>query len=173
MSPRRRPGRLGFARHTWRRSTSFSLQRLLTQVHAYLVDSAPSEREKQRLLRVAQPHAGAFVTAVPSAGDGEDTVGRPRLFRGAIAYRLGVPVLGSEVPCPLCTQPLDVFGDHATCCAKSGDLIVRHNTIRNLVGRVASDGLLHVVLEKKGILGDAPGRRPGDVTIRNWEHNNG
>jgi len=38
-------------------------------VYKYLVDSAPDEREKQRLLRVAQAHAGAFVT-VPSQEDG-------------------------------------------------------------------------------------------------------
>ena len=43
--------------------------------------------------------------------------------------------------------------------------------MRNLVESVASDGKLSPVLEKKGILGSAPGRRPGDVTIPLW--NNG
>ena len=28
--------------------------------------------------------------------------------------------------------------------------------------------MLSPVLEKQGILGSAPGRRPGDVTIQNW-----
>jgi hypothetical protein len=138
------------------------------QMHKYLVDSAPDDREKQRLLRVAQPHAGGFVTATPSEEDGKDTLLRPRVFRTAMKYRLGVPVLSSEVPCPLCMQPINIYGDHATCCAKSGDLITRHNTLRNLVNKIASDGLLNPVMEKKGILGPTTGRRPGDVTIPNW-----
>ena len=137
-------------------------------MHKYLVDTAPNDREKQRLLRVAQPHASAFVTAVPSDEDGPDTILRPRVFRTAVLYRLGVPVLNNETPCPLCMQPITVFGDHATCCAKSGDLIIRHNTLRNLVGSIASDGVLGPVLEKKGILGPTTGRRPGDVTIPDW-----
>src|SRR6185437_6259406 len=73
------------------------------ETHRFLVDNCPTEREKQRLLRVAQPHAGAFVTAVPSDVDGFHTILRPRNFRVAVAYRLGVAVLPSELPCPLCT----------------------------------------------------------------------
>jgi len=138
----------------------------------HLVDTAPDDREKQRLLRVAQPHAGAFVTAVPSEEDGKGTILKPRVYRVAISYRLGVPVLKDEIPC-LCKQPINNYGDHATCCAKSGDLIIRHNSLRNLVNSIASDGLLSPILEKKGILGPTSGRRPGDVTIPNWNLGNG
>ena len=70
-------------------------------------------------------------------------------------------------------QPIDIYGDHATCCSKSGDLIVRHNALRNLVATFAKDGLLSPVLEKKGILGSTPGRRPGDVTIPLWTEGKG
>ena len=63
------------------------------EMHKHLVDSAPDEREKQRLLRVARPHAGSFVTAVPSEEDGQDCLLKPRLYRIAVAYRLGLPVL--------------------------------------------------------------------------------
>jgi len=138
------------------------------QMHKFLVDSAPSEREKQRLLCVAQPHAGAFVTAVPSNEDGNDTILRPRVYRTAILYRLGLPVLNGETPCPLCVQTINIYGDHATCCANNGDLIIRHNAIRNLVNSIATDGILSPVMEKKGILGVTSGRRPGDVSIPDW-----
>jgi hypothetical protein len=37
-------------------------------MHSYLVDSAPNDREKQRLLRVARPHASSFVTRCPLRG---------------------------------------------------------------------------------------------------------
>ena len=143
------------------------------EMHNYLVDSAPDDRERQRLLRVARPHAGSFVTAVPSEEDGRDCLMKPRLFRIAVAYRLGLSVLGSEIPCPLCMQQINIYGDHATCCAKKGDLVIRHNALRNLVYSIASDGLLKPVLEKQGILGPTTGRRPGDVAIPDWKHYNG
>ena len=70
-------------------------------------------------------------------------------------------------------QPINIYGDHATCCTKNGDLVTRHNAVRNLVHSIASDGLLQPQLEKQGILGPTTGRRPGDVTIPNWKHGNG
>ena len=76
-------------------------------------------------------------------------------------------------PCPLCKQIINKFGDHATCCTKQGDLIVRHNSLRNLVEDFASDGMLSPVLEKEGILGNTTGRRPGDVTIQRWAKGKG
>jgi len=81
------------------------------EMHKYLVDTAPDDREKQRLLRVAQPHAGAFVTAVPSEEDGKGTTLKPRIFRVAVAYRLGVPVLEIEILC----LGASIYGDRATC----------------------------------------------------------
>lgn len=98
-------------------------------VHAALVAEAEASnqpREAQRLQRLAQPHAGNFVTALPSRHDGFDTILKPKTFRTAVYYRLGVPILTQETSCPLCTQTINIYGDHATCCSKSGDLIVRH-----------------------------------------------
>ena len=82
-------------------------------------------------------------------------------------------MLDEEIPCPLCKQIINKFGDHATCCTKQGDLIVRHNSLRNLVEDFASDGMLSPVLEKEGILGDTTGRRFGDVTIQRWAEGKG
>src|ERR1700744_1090098 len=85
--------------------------------------------------------------------------------------RLGVSVFDDGIICPSCTHTfLDKFGDHAICCTSTGDLIVRHNRMRDLVEKFAREGQLSPVLEKKGILGEspAPGRRPGDVTIPIW-----
>ena len=104
--------------------------------------------------RAAQPHACGFITAVPSDEDGKDTLLRPRIFRTAVAYRLGVPVLDQEIPCPLCKQPINIFGDIATCCAKKGDIVIRHNALRNFVDSIGTDALLSPVMEKKGILGN-------------------
>ena len=50
----------------------------------------------------------------------------------------------------------------------NGDIIIRHNTLRNLIDNFASDGLRAPQLEKQGILGNTTGRRPGDVTLQRW-----
>ncbi len=88
--------------------------------------SQADTRNAQRLRRCAEPHASCFVTAVPSDEDGKDTIMRPRNFRMAVRYRLGVNVLKEEIPCPLCEQPINTFGHHA-----SGDLIVHNGPQRD------------------------------------------
>ena len=141
-------------------------------MQAFLIDNA-DVREAQRLRRVAQPHACGFITAVPSDEDGKETLLRPRNFQIAVAYRLGIPVLNQEIPCPLCKQPINKFGDHATCCTKLGDPIIRHNSLRNLVDSIGTDAMLSPVMEKKGILGNSSGQRPGDVTFQKWSDGKG
>src|SRR4051812_23713385 len=41
---------------------------------------------------------------LPSQEDGRDTILRPRIYRIAVSYRLGLPVIGHEISCPLCMQ---------------------------------------------------------------------
>ena len=142
------------------------------KMHDYLVDQSDT-RGAQRLRRSAQPHASGFISAVPSNEDGKDTVMRPRNFQIAVAYRLGVYVIDREITCPMCTQLINQFGDHATCCAKGGDMIVRHNALRNLFDSIGNDGKLSPIMEKKGILGETVGRRPGDVTFERWTESKG
>src|SRR6185312_2926742 len=67
---------------------SFTLD---TSLMAGLLSATSSPRERQRLNRVSQAHAGAWVTAVPSVIDGDALI-RPRAFRIASRLRLGVPV---------------------------------------------------------------------------------
>ena len=52
-------------------------------------------------------------------------------------------------------------------------IIIRHNGMRDLIGDIANDGMLSPVLEKKGILGNTTGRRPGDITIERWAEGKG
>jgi hypothetical protein len=138
-----------------------------------LIEEAPNQRERQRLTRLKCEHSGAWVCAIPSNQDGNDTVMRPRNFQVAVAMRLGLPVLDEEKKCSLCMQIIDVFGDHAACCSMSSDRIHRHNRVRNLLERICQEGMLSPVMEKKGLLGDVYGRRPGDVTIPVWRANKG
>jgi hypothetical protein len=79
-------------------------------------------------------------------------------------------VLDQEIPCPLCKQPINLFGDHATCCTKPAKICLFATTLASqfVVEDFASDAMLSPVLEKKGILGNTTGRRPGDVTLEKW-----
>ena len=129
------------------REASFTFDStVLTQ----LVTLSSTPREKQRLSRVSQPHAGSWVTAVPSTIDGPDALIRPQAFRIACRLRLGVSVFDDGIPCPSCMHTfLDKYGDHAICCTSTGDLIVRHNRMRDLVEKFAREGQLSPVLEKR------------------------
>ena len=137
-----------------------------------LLIQAANPRERQRLNRLQCEHSGAWICAVPSTHDGNDTVMRPRNFQVAVAMRLGLPVLEEEKSCSLCMQIIDVFGDHAACCSVSSDRIHR-NRVRNLLDRIAHEGMLSPVMEKARLLGHVYGRRPGDVTIPVWRANKG
>ena len=120
-------------------------------MHKYLVDQADT-RGAQRLRRAASPHACGFITAVPSDEDGKQLCYALESFKPPSLT--ASEFLDQEIPCPLCKQPINVFGDHATCCAKKGDMVIRHNALRNFVDSIGTDALLSPVLEKKGILGN-------------------
>src|SRR5689334_7577074 len=64
-------------------------------------------------------------------------------------------------------QPFDCYGDHAACCKRNSDIIVRHNRLRNLVHRFAEEGLLSPVLEKRFLFG------PTSVTVPCWRDSKG
>jgi hypothetical protein len=92
----------------------------------------------------------------------------PKVFRTSVRRLLGLPLFPSSVSCPLCMQTMDIHGDHAVCCSGAGDLIVRHNRIRNIIFKFAEFGLMAPEMEKVGILGptDESKRMSGDVSIR-------
>jgi hypothetical protein len=116
-------------------------------------------------------HANAWISATPASVDGKDTVMEPRVYLTCARRLLGLPVFSSPVPCPLCKQTMDVYGDHALCCKKSGDLITRHNRVRNLIFKFADVGLLSPEMEKLGT--DRSRRRPGDISFKSWAPNRG
>ena len=80
-----------------RRESRSGTRKVSTLSAEQLERKRANDREAQRLRRCAQPHASGFVTAVPSEEDGRDTILKPRNFRIAVAYRLGVPVLSEGI----------------------------------------------------------------------------
>ena len=62
---------------------------------------------------------------------------------------------------PFCMQTMDKFGDHALCCKRTGDMIARHNGVRNWLFKLSDIARLNPEMEKLGLLG--PGTNLGDV----------
>ena len=137
--------------------------------------ASSSPRDAQRLRRNDVIHANAWISALPSSADGKDTIMEPRVYLTAVRRLLGLHVSSVPAPCPFCQQTMDIYGDHAICCRKSGDLITRHNRVRDLIAEFARVGLLSPELEKLGLLGptERSSRRPGDVSFKRWAPNRG
>ena len=125
-------------------------------------------REKARILATSKPHAGAWINALPLPSI--NTIIPNRLFQISAQRWLGVPLTSTESKCMVCNKPNNNYADHALVCGSRGDRISRHNGLRKVVAQLARNAALNPVEEKAGILGDAPGCRPGDVTILMW-HN--
>jgi hypothetical protein len=98
---------------------------------------------------------------------GAKTVIPNHLFIISIKRRLGLPILSKPSVCSYCNSHMDVFADHAVVCKKKGGIIRRHNGLRNLIFELASLAKLNPKMERKGIIGDNPNLRPGDVEIPN------
>ena len=128
---------------------------------------------RQHLALVRIPGAGAWLTAPPVEGRKMDA----SLFRIALARRLRLRLSDDSTWCPLCSEIMDPFGDHAVACACAGDRTVRHNRFRNIFWEESRAAGLPTDKEKANLLPDrpseegirpttgkkAPGRRPADV----------
>ena len=139
--------------------------RLDTRNHELFIQSLTSDRSKARLGSLGLPNAGAWLNVVPRKSLGLDF--RSQEFRACVLYRLGVPLFSAEGPCPACSAPSDVHGDHAISCGSAGERISQHNLLRDAVYQTAVTANLAPLREERAIL---PGTdaRPADVLIPNW-----
>ena len=63
-----------------------------------------------------------------------EAIREPSEFQAAIQWWLGVGILGSQgATCPHCTaHSLDPLGHHALTCKHGGDVVIRHNRLRDV-----------------------------------------
>ena len=76
--------------------------------------SSSSEALRARLRAVSAPHAGAWLTALPS--ENLDQRMKHAEFVAAVKLWLGLPFLHTDCWRPKCDQVLDRLCAHATCC---------------------------------------------------------
>ena len=90
--------------------------------------SSPAHRA--RLLSVSSRHAASWLTVIPSPGLNLHL--EPNEFQVAIKWWLGMDVSFGSC-CPYCpNHRLDPLGHHALTCKHGGDMVLRHNSLRDV-----------------------------------------
>ena len=130
-----------------------------------LIAEQGETREIARMSSLGLPHAGSWLSVVPSPALGLHL--RSAEFIPVLKYRLGIPIYSKEGPCPACDALSDCMGDHALGCQKYGDRIARHNLLRDVLYEAAASADLGPSKEEPHLI---PGSaaRPGDILIRRW-----
>ncbi len=127
-----------------------------------LADKLPAE--KRRTVRRAMDNpTGAWLTVKPSARN--DTALSPREFRDGLAMRYGKPLIHLPSTCDGCGSKFSV--DHGLNCPNGGNVIQRHNELRDAVGQLASLAYPHVT--KEPIVREGDGKEDGlvcDLAVR-------
>ena len=128
-----------------------------------LLEGQTSTREKARLLYLSLPQSGAWLTAAPIPALGLHL--QPNEFQAALKHSLGVPLYDSNRRCPnFKSAVLDIFGDHAVSYHGRGDIISRHDRVRDTIMTACSSANLSPVWEQKHLLPEK-NSKPGDVYL--------
>ena len=121
-------------------------------------------RDKTRLARQTQAHAGAWLQALPS-GQMRTEIPGPE-YRALLKWWLGMPIVeGDAGKCMKCGNDQDNLGDHSVCCTKN-HIYRRHNNVRDSVAALVRSAGLSCVVEQH--FPDGSNRRPGDVCVPRW-----
>ena len=104
-----------------------------------------STADRARLLSVSSAHASSWMSVVPSEGLGLHL--DPPVHQVAIKWWLGLDTSkGSQ--CALCPyNALDPLGHHAITCKWGGDVVTRHNTLRDVLAETCHRAHLSVQVE--------------------------
>ena len=127
--------------------------------------SSPANRA--RLLSVSSRHAASWLTVIPSPGLNLHL--EPNEFQVAIKWWLGMDV-SFDSCCPYCpNHRLDPLGHHALTCKHGGDVVLRHNSLRDVFVEFCHRACLGGQVEVGSGLGlDRLHSRPADVLVNNW-----
>ena len=121
--------------------------------------------DRARLNAFSAPGCGVWSNAAPSKSLDKYLTSCELLI--TVSLQLGVDVFDDDSVCKFCGMVLDKRGYHAMSCTAGGDLVCRHNLIRDIVFRFCQRARLNPELEKAGLLEDESImvnlRRPADV----------
>eukprot|EP00731_Ephydatia_muelleri_P015149 Em0008g869a len=120
-----------------------------------------------RLLSISSRHAASWLTVVPSPGLNLHL--EPNEFQIAVKWWLGMDVSFGSC-CPHCPDHrLDPLGHHALMCKHGGDVVLRHNSLRDVFVEFCHRACLGGQVEVGSGQGhDRLNSRPADVLVKNW-----
>jgi len=122
-------------------------------------------RDAPRLVGQRGEGSGMAIAPPPVAVQGLQ--GRRQLLH-IVQGHLGVPLLPADCagrPCPLCGKPVDIFGDHAVACKKSG-FGDRHLGTQSFFYQVLTQA--RIPHDREVEVG-GNGRRQADVLLGAWD----
>eukprot|EP00731_Ephydatia_muelleri_P010164 Em0005g750a len=110
--------------------------------------SSSSPVNKARILSVSAPHAGSWISVIPSTG--LDLHLNSAECQIALRWWLGLDTSGGSL-CPHCPDTaLDPLGHHAASCRHGGDVVARHNHLRDIFANFCRRAQLSVRVEVGG-----------------------
>ena len=125
--------------------------------------NSDSVRDLARLAVLGQKKALEYLSCVPCKRSGQYL--RPDQWVVVTRYILGEPIFDSDRTCPACNRPSDKWGHHAltSCGQHGGEIVTRHNVLRNFFFDLSRDAGLNPVKEARFLL--PGGRKPADVLL--------
>ena len=130
-----------------------------------LLEQAPNDQAKARLVAVARPESGAWLSALPIASLGlrmsDDVV------RIAAGLQLGVPLCLSHL-CTCCGADVNIFETHGLSCRFSKCRHSRHASINDIIKRSLESAKIPCHLEPTGLY-RSDGKRPDGASIVPWK----
>ena len=123
---------------------------------------------KAWILSVSPPHAGSWISVIPSTG--LDLHLNSAECQIALRWWLGLDTSGGSL-CPHCPDiALDPLGHHAASCRHGGDVVARHNHLRDIFANFCRRAHLSVRVEVGyGLARDHVNSRPADVLVQGWD----
>ena len=119
-----------------------------------------SPANKARLLSASAPHASSWLSVVPSVGSGLHL--DPAKFQIAVLWWLGMNFSIQSV-CPFCPY---ITMNPLVSCRHGGDVVIRHNRLRNIFAEFCHRAHLFVRVEfGQGLSRVQSNSRPADVLV--------
>eukprot|EP00731_Ephydatia_muelleri_P034398 Em0058g4a len=152
-------------------STPVTQRSLSKKLECYLLNSllgASSMADRARLLSVSASQAASWLSMTPSLALGLHL--EPNELHASIRWWLGLDTSGGYL-CPVCSQKaLDPLGHHATTCTHGGDVVTRHNLLRDVVANLFHQAHIGVTTEAGyGLTHDNSRSRPANVLVTRWK----
>ena len=128
-----------------------------------LLDRAPDEYTRARLLAGQQKTSGAWLRALPISSVGLRMA--DDVIRVAVGVRLGTNLCSPHV-C-VCGQQVDARGTHGLACKRSAGRHPRHGLLNDIIWRAMQRAKVPASKEPTGLT-RTDGKRPDGVTIIPW-----